>query len=192
MCRCRHRRGRHGRNCSWLHGLGNPGGRRGRGNRRRRRRRCGCRSGCRRRLGLGHRDGGRGRGGRSRLRRCRWGVGRRRRTDRRCSRYGCSSWSSDRGCLDRCLGSRRGGAGLGRCLLGGTLLCRLGIFGLFGPGQSVPFRATTQPVGLRLDDAGGLALRLHAHLRCQIEQFAVRHPELFRKLVYAHVLRQTL
>ena len=57
-----------------------------------------------------------------------------------------------------------GGRGLGRRgLLGRRLLGRLGLLGLLGPSQTVTFGATTETIGLCLDERGGVALHPDAH-----------------------------
>jgi len=98
-------------------------------------------------------------------------------------RRGCVGICTFRSCL-----GRRGG--LGRCLLGGGLLDRLGLFRLLGTSQSIANGATLQPIGLGLDQRAGVGLDAHAHLFAQRHHFGVGHSELFSELVHSHVLRQ--
>lgn len=63
----------------------------------------------------------------------------------------------------RCGRDGRCGRGRARCrgCLGAHWMRRL-LFGLAGPGQAVTICSTTYPVGLRIDDAGGVTLHTYA------------------------------
>jgi len=83
------------------------------------------------------------------------------------------------------------GSGLrGRHLLGSGLLRQLGLFRLLLTGQAVSLGAPAKPVGLLLDDGGGMAFRSDAHGVGEIHDLCVGHPELSGELVHPHVLRQ--
>ena len=171
MCRCCH------------DGASNNRGRRWRWRRRFRR------NGCDHRLGLGGCDRDVGCDSDD------WcGSGRRRgngrRGDDRCGRDNMLG-GGDRFCghlRHRCrfrIGLCRRG-----CLLRRRLLDRLGLFGLFGPRQAVANRATFEAIGLCLNQRRGMALHSYAHGLAQAHHLSIRHSELLRELVYAHVLRQ--
>jgi hypothetical protein len=96
------------------------------------------------------------------------------------------------GLLDR----RRRGVVSGRSVGGGggsllrRLLDRLDFLWLLGTGKTVTFGATTKTIGLCLDQRGGVTLHPDAHYLGECHHLLVRHSELFRELVYAHVLCQ--
>ena len=97
--------------------------------------------------------------------------------------------------------NRRGSSGVGDFdgglgpslragLLGGSLLGGLGLFRLVLAGETVSLGAATHPIGLLLNDGGGMALGTDAHRVGQFHDLCVGHPELFGELVHPHVLRQ--
>jgi hypothetical protein len=85
------------------------------------------------------------------------------------------------------LGSRVGVATVGlrgSSLLRRSLLHRLGLFGLLGARQTVTLCATTETIGLRLDERRGVTLHPDTHRVAERHHLCVRHSELFRELVH--------
>jgi len=75
------------------------------------------------------------------------------------------------------------------CLLR-RLLGRLDLFRLFRTRQALTFGATTETIGLCLDQRGGVTLHPNTHHIAQRHHLRIRHSELLCELVYAHVLCQ--
>jgi len=75
------------------------------------------------------------------------------------------------------------------CLLR-RLLGRLDLFRLFRTRQALTFGATTETIGLCLDQRGGVTLHPDTHYLGEGHHLLIRHSKLFRELVYAHVLCQ--
>ena len=131
-------------------------------------------------LWCGHLDGGR-----RRLLRGGLGLGLGR-SGRRCGLV--------RGALGRCLLRRRvllrSSLLLRRSLL--HRLHRLWLFWLLVAGQAVALGPAPHHVGVGLGERGRVALHVaDAELAAEVDDLSVRHPELFRELVHAHVLRHS-
>jgi hypothetical protein len=89
--------------------------------------------------------------------------------------------------INRSGGVRVGVATVGvraRGLLRRGLLHRLGLFRLLGARQTLTFCATTETIGLRLDERRGVTLDPHTHRVAERHHLCVRHSELFRELVH--------
>jgi hypothetical protein len=73
-----------------------------------------------------------------------------------------------------------GGSGL----LRRSLLHQLGLLRLLRARQTVAFCATTETIGLRLDERRGVTLHPDTHRVAERHHLCVRHSELFRELVH--------
>ena len=88
----------------------------------------------------------------------------------------------------RVVGDRGDRRRLGGGLLGWSLLRRLGLLGLFGPGETIAYGAPAHHVGVRLVERRRVALHGHTEFDGELDRLGIGHAEFLGEFMYSDVL----